>query len=360
MLKSYSESRILSFLSGRLARNVYFWTILIWTRSDYDYTTIETCFSAFIMVILMVLLYTNNLLFIPRFLAQKKYKDYIIRYALLVAITSFLYVLTYKIMVNLFPSALIWKVSPLLSSNETSSLSFDGFLREQPFYFTALFVAGSIFAMSWYVMDYQRQQKIIETVRKEHLEIELNFLKSQINPHFLFNTMNNLYTLTIKKSNDAPEIVSKLSSILRYLLYESNTSLVHFEKEKEIMLAYINLEQLRLSDKNNMTFNIASDKNYLIPPLLWVPVMENVFKHGTRFISQEFSIDYNFSIKDGVLCIYSRNKYRPTEKIGEQSPQGIGLANLKKRLELLFPGKFNMDAKSVDNFYTTVITIQLT
>src|SRR6185437_14342472 len=148
------------------------------------------------------------------------------------------------------------------------------------------------FTMAWYMTDHAKQQKAIEAAKKKQVEAELNFLKSQINPHFLFNTLNNLYALAIKHSDKTPDTILKLSAILRYLLYESNVENISFEKEKEIMQAYIALELLRLSNSNNFTFSISSDNKCNIPPLLWVPVLENVFKHGTRIISDNNFVDY--------------------------------------------------------------------
>lgn len=361
MIKSFSRRGILKVLSGRLARNIYLWIMLIWVRSDYQYSDSELLFTTLIYTILALLFYANNLVLIPRFLATKRYLRYFAGYLGLVAGTSFLYVLTYKFMLSFYPDNKLWKVSPLLSSMETKSLSAAAFLNEQPFYFVLLFVVGCIFAMSWYVMDYQRQQQVIETVRKKQLETELNFLKNQINPHFLFNTMNNLYTLTLKKSDHAPEIVFKLSGILRYLLYESNTTLVSFEKEKDMMQAYIDLELLRLSNKEQLHFEITSDRNYEIPPLLWVPVLENIFKHGTDFISDAYFIDYRFSIRNYVLDIYSRNKYKVKVAVAADGKKnhGIGTDNLLKRLELLFPGRFSATIGSEGNFFITSIKIKL-
>jgi sensor histidine kinase YesM len=359
MAKIPTGPALLNALSGRLARNIYFWIILIWTRSDYSYSRPEIVFSGLQFLVLAALFYTNNLLLIPRLLALKRYKAYLAAYSALCITCSFCYVFIYKAMRHYFPGTAIWKVSPILSGKETPAWSFTSLLREQPFYFIALLIAGAIFAMSWYVMDHQRQQKRMEAARKEHLETELNFLKIQINPHFLFNTMNNLYTLTFKKSDEAPKVVAKLSNILRYLLYESNTSLVRFEKEQEIMLAYFDLEKLRLSGQGNMNIKITSDRDYEIPPLLWTPILENVFKHGTSFIGEGFSIDYSFIIQDYVLTICSGNKFLPREHAGQEMHQGIGLVNLKKRLELLFPGNFTMEQKSEHHYFTTRICIQL-
>jgi LytS/YehU family sensor histidine kinase len=206
--------------------------------------------------------------------------------------------------------------------------------------------------------DYWRQQEIIKETLQKQLETELSFLKNQINPHFLFNTLNNLYALALQKSDAAPDAILKLSSILRYILYESDTPTVSFEKEKEIMQAYIELELLRLSDKEQLHFNITTDKPYDLPPLLWLPVLENVFKHGTRTMSEKNPVEFNFEIKNGRLSVYSKNNDKMLVGSNGQ-PGGVGLNNLKKRLELLYPNKHRFETKSENNFYVAQIQIDL-
>ncbi len=242
---------------------------------------------------------------------------------------------------------------------ETGTLTLAAFLHESPGYIACLFIAGSVFAMSWYFTEYQRQQKLMEQTRKEHLEMELTFLKNQINPHFLFNSLNNLYALTVKKSDDAPEVVSRISTILRYLLYESDTRVVRFEKEKEIMQAYINLELIRMTNTANLNFTISADKDYAIPPLLWLPVLENVFKHGTRFISPGYSIDFNFVIENNVLRINSANNFNAGTDEQAKQTEGIGLRNLAQRLDLLYKGNYSMASAQENDRYTISIIINL-
>lgn len=301
---------VMRFATGRVARNIYFWLLLIYTRLEFNYTPLKVLFTAILFALLMLLFYGNNLFLLPQLLSRKKYKAYWLSYSVLTFIVSLAYTWAIKWMIHHYPEIDTGMVSPLAMETETGLLTAGALLKESVSYFIILFIAGCIFAMSWYVMKYQRLEKEVEAIEKKHLQTELDFLKSQVNPHFLFNTLNNLYTLTLTKSDAAPDVVSKLAAILRYLLYESNEASVSFDKEKEIMQAYIDLELLRLSDKKHLHFDITADRSCKVPPLLWVPVLENVFKHGTRFISSEYFIDYSFRVKGEEIQIYSKNRFK--------------------------------------------------
>ncbi len=352
--------RVLAALSSRLARNIYFWIWMLSSRMDYKFTQPELFFTGIIFLLFAVLFYGNNLFLVPRYLPQKKSKTYILLYSLLVLGVSLAYLTTYKTMLHYFPDTHVWKISPLVFSNENADWSFPQVLTELREYYLYLFFSGLIFAMSWFVMDYQRQQKLMEAGRKKHIEMELNFLRSQLNPHFLFNTLNNLYTLTLKKADSAPGVVSKLSIILRYLLYESNTGPVSFEKEKEIMKAYIDLELLRLPDNSKMHFTINADRPYSLPPLLWMPLLENVFKHGTRYISDSHEVEFTFSIKENRLSISSRNNYKMNgTEVHDADNAGIGLANFRKRLDLLYPDAYAIDVTHLNGMHSAHVNINL-
>ncbi len=351
-------SKTIKIVTGRLARNIYFWVLFASTRFDFKYTNWQLLITMALFALLATAVYINNLILVPRLLARKKRLAWIISYTGLVFIISFIYLYTIKWMLHTYPGSSTGSVSPIMSSQETGTLTIASILNELSTFFNVIFIFGLMFTLCWLAMDYARQQKMLEEATIKQTETELNFLKSQINPHFLFNTLNNLYALTVKKSDDAPDIVSKLSTILRYLLYESNVSTISFEKEKEMMQAYIDLELLRITNKENMQFAITTDKPCSIPPLLWIPVLENVFKHGTRFISSQYFIEYRFAIENNMLTICSKNSYK-AEPAAKEEQKGIGLANLRKRLLLLYPGRHEIVTKQEDNYYITEVKIAL-
>ncbi len=354
---------IFRFLGSRLFRNILFWffaaSMIVNNRQKgYPYNTISYyTYIAISSAIILTLTYTNNLLLVPRLLVKKKYVQYfgIVLAMLLILATS--QTVTIKQALQHFPVLKVQQVS-FISVPITSNWTWNSVSAEISSYFFGFGLWVFVFTMAWYMNDYRRQQKISQQAVKKQVEAELSFLKDQLNPHFLLNTLNNMYGLALIKSDKTPEVILQLSSILRYFLYESNVERISFDKEKKLMQAYIDLELLRLSSKAHLTFFIDADNAYNIPPLLWLPILENVFKHGTRYIADEHYIDYKFIIYSNTLSIRSRNGYKPGAQKEEEG--GIGLTNLKKRLEILYPGKHTITTNAEENIYSIDIDIQLT
>ena len=352
-------NKLLGIVGSRIARNIYFWLLLIYTRTEFGYDTTQAIITACLLGLLSVLFYVNNIGLVPAYLSRKKYGSYFLFYSLLCLLVSAAYLGVLKYMLYQYPAYSIGQVSPLLMGGETRSLAFWSLLEEWFPYFIALYISGAIFAMAWYVNNYQRQQKITEEIKSRQLEAELTFLKKQINPHFLFNSLNNLQSLIIDKSENAAEVLSKISLILRYLLYESDTDMASFENEKEIMQAYIDLELLRIADTTNMRFSVSADKEYSIPPLLWLPILENVFKHGTGFISKTYDVNFRLSIEKNMFHLYSSNLYKPVQEDTSSQHQGIGLNNLNRRLKLIYNDRYSMKFTRESNLFTVDIKINL-
>lgn len=353
------------FLTGRVMRNVYFWCYTIFqiiNQKGHTYHYHSSVYYSAIAITTAILVsfsYINNLVLLPKYLLNKQKNVYIVLVVMFIIVFSGLHTLFLKTLTSHYPLIRLSQVSyitaPISHSWQVYAIIKDIFQVAVIYCFWAI-----VFTMAGFMTYYYRQEQVIEQAQQKQIETELSFLKSQINPHFLFNNLNNLYALAVKKSDKTPEIILKLSTLLRYLLYESNVESTSFEKEKEIMLAYIELELLRLPSTKNLNFSITADKPYKIPPLLWMPVLENVFKHGTRIISDNYYIDYHFCIQDGIVTIYSKNLFKNTvalsnnEKVG-----GIGLQNLRKRLELLFTNKYSLRSGIEDNFYIVEAKIEL-
>ena len=356
---------IARIFGSRIFWNIFFWSLLLGTwfnamNVKYQYLSAwYHLFTATFTLLMMVVCYVNNLYLLPRFLARRKYWQYALLFLPFAFFISFCITANFKLMQYYFPKINIGQVS-YITTDVPPGYAFSDFMEGTINYFSFVVLWACGFSVAWYIRDYGRQVKLIEETQKKQVETELSFLKNQLNPHFLFNTMNNLYGLAMKKSDSAPDAILKLSSILRYLLYESNINEVSFEKEKEVMQAYIGLELLRLTNKDDFHFSINADRDYKIPPLLWLPVLENVFKHGTRYISENHHIEYDFKIENNTLRIFSKNEFKHingTENGNKAS--GIGLVNLRKRLELLYRDKYIIHTNSDDNFYTTEILIKL-
>jgi len=353
---------IFRFLGSRLFRNILFWffasSMIVNNRqAGYPYNTVSYyVYIAISSAIILTLTYTNNLLLVPHMLVKKKFFAYFSSAIILTIVLATLQTVTMKQALTHFPVLKVQQVS-FLSAPVSSNWTISDLTQEVSSYAFGFGMWVFVFTMAWYMNDYSRQQKAAQKAVKKQVETELTFLKEQMNPHFLLNTLNNLYGLALMKSDKAPEAILQLSNILRYFLYESNVELISFDKEKKLMQAYIDLELLRLSNREHLTFFIDADNAYNIPPLLWLPVLENIFKHGTRYIADEYFIDYKFIIYNHQLSIRSKNKFKPTTVKDEDG--GIGLTNLKKRLEILYPGKHSIALDTIDNIYSIDINIQL-
>jgi hypothetical protein len=198
---------------------------------------------------------------------------------------------------------------------------------------------------TWYK---ETQQK--RTLLKENEEAELQLLKAQVHPHFLFNTLNNIYSFTINQSPQAPKLVLNLSDILHYMITECEPALVPLAKEIKMIQNYTNLERIRYGTRLDMQVNIYEEyKNLAIAPLLMIPFIENSFKHGASQVLQRPWIKLNIWVEENLLRFELSNN-KPIKVSPNEGKKGIGLANVQKRLELLYPGrhllKINYDAES--------------
>lgn len=205
----------------------------------------------------------------------------------------------------------------------------------------------------------QKLRQVAQKLEKEKLEAELKLLKSQINPHFLFNTLNNLYALSLKKSDDAPEVVYKLSELMNYMLYESNRKRVSLEKEIQYIRNYIALEKIRYSPTIDIVMDVHGyTKDIFLAPLLILPFVENSFKHG---LSKQLStgwIHILVKVENEVLTVQVENSKNLENKITPK-PSGIGLANVRKRLQLLYPGQYKLKIFDEEMTYMVVLRINL-
>jgi len=190
----------------------------------------------------------------------------------------------------------------------------------------------------------------------EEQKLELELLKAQINPHFFFNTLNNIYSLVYKKSDDAPAAVMKLSEIMRYMIYESKADMVPLEKEVEQLGNYIELERLRIKDPDFIAFETRGDlSSHIIPPMLLVSFAENAFKHGKRKVPNPGII---FTVTAGEDIInYEVVNHIIKEPHNNHGGEGIGMRNTRRRLELLYPDCHRLDIITGDDMF--IVKLQL-
>ncbi len=227
-------------------------------------------------------------------------------------------------------------------------------------FLSTFFVAGAstIFKILVEWLKFQREKQKLE---KEIMQSELKFLRSQINPHFLFNTLNNVYSLALIKSDKTPDVILKLSEILRYMLYECNEPKVKLSSEVKYIENYLALEKLRQNKTVNIEFTQEGEiKDQVISPLLFTPFLENAFKHGVNKVLDNKCVKIYLKV-NGNNVFFSVENTKPDIDVEElmKSPGGIGLANVKKRLNILYPGKYKFDIENTKTSYKIELSLEL-
>lgn len=210
------------------------------------------------------------------------------------------------------------------------------------------------------IADWQENLVKIKELTRSKSEAELNFLKSQLNPHFLFNTLNNIYSLARKKSDSAPESILMLSQILDYLIYECRQDMIPLKKELAIIRDYIELERLRYGSRLLVRWEeYIQSGNFPIPPLLLLTLVENAFKHG-GIQQQHFELAIRVEQENGMLEFEIQNTVKSEQRslVVNGSHRGVGLTNLQERLRLQFPRQHTFSTTKQGTFFTAKLTLE--
>jgi LytS/YehU family sensor histidine kinase len=235
-------------------------------------------------------------------------------------------------------------------------------IRYLNFYAIYIFISSIAAALKFGKDMYVWQQQ--EFLRKqEQAESELNFLKAQISPHFLFNTLNNLYGHAVTKSDLLPDMMLRLSDLLRYTIYETNKPFVPLHDELDYIRNYVALEKIRLSENSKVSFEVPDsvDMGLQIAPLLLISFVENAFKHSRHTVGQKLYIQGVISVRENKLSMHIENSYNPEMKETALTKRegGVGLENVHKRLQMLYPHKHQLKTEEGDGVYKLKLEIDL-
>jgi sensor histidine kinase YesM len=298
------------------------------------YNTIQLAFT-------LTIAYLNYFIFLPRFLKHKNFWRYLIEF--LMPFTLLIVARLYLIRLTMVESPRFdYLNSPLFVVQVTSTTLF-----------IVIFVGMLRFAADWFELEARKKE-----IENEKLIAELNFLKAQINPHFLFNTLNNLYYLAYSKADNTTEVIAKLSQMMRYMIYESNHPKVLLTKEIEYMQSYISLERMRLNNQIPIQFDIkGSIENVWITPLIFITFLENAFKHGVSDNNPKAWIKISIDLK-GKECVYTVENSKAA-KGDSNEKSGIGLQNVKRRLELSYPRQFQLKMEDSPDVYYVQLNLTL-
>jgi two-component system LytT family sensor kinase len=290
--------------------------------------------------LLIGLAYVNLHWLIPDYLLRRRFGGYFG----LVLLMILLYLLIQSVCDNAMYGFVL---GPGFNARLSSSLAYN-FTHTSLYLFLTVFLK---FSIDWY-----EENRALQDVRVEKLQAEVNYLRSQVNPHFLFNALNNLYALTLRKSDDAPGIVLKLSELMEYMLYESDDAFVPLEKEIKYLENYLELEKIRQGNQADIRLTVAGDVGRcMIPPFLILPLVENAFKHGVSRAVRNAYLHIRVVVEGGIEVVVENNKldFREDDRSG-----GIGLVNVRRRLELLYPDKHRLEIENGDDVFRVKLKLE--
>jgi len=342
-------SAIKAIGQNRMFLHFLFWCVSYYVllrlfASSARVEKIDFIYTALFHISLVAGVYINLLVLIPGFLSKKRY----FLYGLLLLVT-------------------------ILASAEFNIIFFDkwvgyvlpGYYFISYYEFTDIvkFVVAFIGSTSliklsrgWFELSEANRQ--LGQLQKEKIETELKALKGQINPHFLFNSMNSIYSLALNHSEKTPEIVLKLSDIMRYIIYEANVDFVDLTKEIRYLKDYIDLQELRTDKRAKIQFEISGTlDNIRIAPLLFFPLVENSFKHGIKGATGQSFVTIHLQAAEESLTFTVENNKGITDNVEITEYKGIGLDNVRKRLEMTYPGNHKLKITDLEDTFRVELTI---
>ena len=292
----------------------------------------------------LFIFYLTYLWAIPKLLGQRRIGWFVV-YAFLMIVGFTIARWTYDAM--LMPTdAKFYIINPQLPSFAQF------FTRAFSSLFAFIMAGAGRFTFDWFLAQKERQ-----VLEKERLSSELAFLKSQVNPHFLFNTLNNIYGLARKQNPATEDAILKLSGLMRYMLYETNAPEVPLARELQQLEDYLSLQALRYSRTEVATLHTSGQmEQHQIAPLLLIPLVENGFKHG-RFSQPDDHLDMYLEVNEEALTFTATNPIAPRTETRD-AVGGVGLENIRRRLELLYPNRHALSIAEEKGYFTATLTIQ--
>ena len=338
------RAKIYDFVTQRIVYHTVFWVfmfLLFLLLDSRNLGFVPSLTIEFINVFFYgILVYFNLFYLIPNYLSEKKFLLYCGLLILSVIIVTPLKLVMFYFVIPEFHA---------------------GIMSEQPLFFISSFLVVGSSTIGKIITDWVRHLRERKDLQTQTMQSELRFLKSQINPHFLFNTLNNLYALTLKKSDKAPEIVIKLSEMMRYMLYECNERRVPLGKEVNYIRNYLDLERLRQGKNMEITFEVAGEVlDQQIAPLMFIPFLENSFKHGLNNQISSGFVNIRLDIENHNIHFQIENS--KSESLPLQTHKrsgGIGLVNIKRRLNIIYPNQHQLIIHDNPKTYGVELEIEL-
>jgi LytS/YehU family sensor histidine kinase len=332
------------YASVRLFRNLVFWILFTFYHASGKLNYYPLLFLV-LVISYGIPCYLNNLWLIPRYLQKRRFGLYTLLFAGLLAITTVeSYYITHFV------------------NNTFDGLNYMGEVKDValPSHAFPSLLMFVMLAFAKFTADSFITQQKLEAVEKEKLSGELESLKSQINPHFLFNSLNTIYGLSMRNSNQTPEAVLRLSDILRYVLYDSDTAAISVKQEMIFIGQYLEFARLRQRRNVMISTDITTGGSSLsIAPLLLLPLVENAIKHGLDKNISDPWIDLKIAVNEQTLVFECTNSNSQKYTNGYQAKGGIGLRNVKRRLDLIYHNRYDLQITDEADTYKLNLKIEL-
>jgi two-component system LytT family sensor kinase len=342
--------KIRHLLQNRVLQHTLFWCFsyyyLLHFFSPGSPQKIDQIYTAVFHLPLLVGVYINLGVLIPWLLRKKRYFAFILSLIALIGLTTILNIFLFnKVVDYLFPGYFF--------------VSYYGFLELLPFSFIYIGLTTLIkLSRGWFKL-LESENRLIR-LQNEKTDTELLFLKTQINPHFLFNSLNSIYSLSLKKAEKVPATLLKLAEVMRYMIYESDGNYVPLENEISYLKNYIALQELRSSEKAVVTFEVSGNLDkHRVAPFLFIVFVENGFKHGVEAGIQEAFIHVQLDIQDKILHFTVKNNKGVVDETENGTFRGLGLDNVKRRLELLYPRHHSLIIQDEAKLYSVQLQLDL-
>ena len=331
-------------LKNRILQHILFWCLsfLILTnilKVSVEIKKIDLIYTAIFHVPIVLIVYLNLKLLFPVFLEKGKYFLYSISVLALISLGAGFYIILFDKWIDHIFSGYYF-------------IAYYGFFDISLYFVIYIFVSSLLrLARGWFQL---------QELEKEKTLAELKALKSQVNPHFLFNSLNSIYSLARKNSPTVPEKVIQLSDLMRHVIYNSDDDFILLSKEVEMVRNYIELQNLRTPENEKIEIEVIGEvdgKN--VAPLIFLPFVENSFKHGLKSGAKNPFVKIKIEVIENDLIFDIENSIGKTTEIKDSKYKGIGIENVKKRLGLIYPGRHSLKITETENTFKVVLQIKL-
>jgi two-component system, LytTR family, sensor kinase len=333
----------------RLSKNRIFQHVLFWSMSFLILTNIfkvsaeikriDLIYTAIFHVPIFLIVYLNLRLLFPVFLEKGKYFLYGISVLALIALGAGFYIILFDSWIDYIFSGYYF-------------IAYYGFLDISLYFVIYIFVTNLLrLARGWFHL---------QEIEKEKTVAELKALKSQINPHFLFNSLTSIYSLARKNSTQVPEKVIQLSDLMRHIIYDSDVEYILLPKEIEMIRNYIELQNLRTPENEKIELEVTGEvEGKKVAPLIFLPFVENSFKHGLKSGAENPFVKIKIEVFENNLVFEIENSKGKASEINDSKYKGIGIENVKKRLGLIYPNQHSLNISETENTFKVILQIKL-